>query len=128
MENGVYRVRKTNEGITGCFIDEESGELNDMNRKVSARLRQAEWEATRRREEIARTEKRREAANRREHQAAVRLVKQVTKLMGVAALVFAGHKAELVELEFMLPVLLCILAVICFRAGKHYGRKRTKRM
>ena len=127
MKNGVYAARKTDNGIRGIFIDEEILEHNVLNRKAKENRRQIERAAARECETILREQERKAAVEHRKRRATARLVKGELKLLGAAGVVFLGEKLGLVDLAFAVPVLLAIQTMICFRAGKFFGRKRKSK-
>ena len=43
--------------------------------------------------------------------------------IGMGAILYWGYTADLVALAFMVPVLVAFQTVICFRAGRWYGRR-----
>lgn len=109
MKTGFYGIHLTDEGVSACYIDQESLELTRQNRIVEQRLAALE--------ERKRLTARREARRRR---AVVRLLRQELALVsaGVAA-VAAG------SLGLMVPWLAAALSVLslsaaCFQAGRYY--------
>lgn len=114
-QNGFYAAMKTDTGVQAVFIDEET------------LYRHRQKEAQRQQRKAANAEhKRKIAAAARKHKAGIRVLKQELKLIGMGAVLYWGFCAGLVELTFMVPVLLGFQTVICFRAGRWFGRRETK--
>ena len=112
QNNGFYAAMKTDEGVQAIYIDEES--FRAQQRKAAAEQHRKEEKAARRREAADMT---------REQRATIRVLKQELKLIGMGAILYWGYTAELVALAFMVPVLVAFQTVICFRAGRWYGRR-----
>lgn len=112
QNNGFYAAMKTNEGVQAIYIDEES---------FRAQQRKAAEEQHRK--EIRAADRREAAAKSKVQRATIRVLKQELKLIGMGAVLYWGYAAGLVELAFMLPVLAAFQTVICFRAGRWFGRR-----
>ena len=110
--NGFYAAMKTNEGVQAIYIDE--GSFRAQQRKAAAERHRKEAKAERRASVAARNS---------EQRAAIRVLKQELKLIGMGAILYWGYTAGLVALAFMVPVLVAFQTVICFRAGRWYGRR-----
>lgn len=115
QKNGFYATMKTDRYIQAVYIDEES-----------LRAQQAREAAEQRREKAKAEQRKQIAAMTREKRAAIRVVKQELKLIGMGAVLYWGYAAGLVELTFALPVLICFQAVVCFRAGRWFGFQDRK--
>lgn len=110
--NGFYAAMKTDEGVQAIYIDE--GSFRAQQRKAAAEQHRKEIKAERRASVAAMT---------REQRATIRVLKQELKLIGMGAILYWGYTADLVALAFMVPVLVAFQTVICFRAGRWYGRR-----
>lgn len=110
--NGFYAAMKTDEGVQAIYIDE--GSFRAQQRKAAAEQHRKEVKAERRKQIAAMT---------REQRATIRVLKQELKLIGMGAILYWGYTADLVALAFMVPVLVAFQTVICFRAGRWYGRR-----
>lgn len=110
--NGFYAAMKTDEGVQAIYIDEES-----------FRAQQERAAAEQHRKEIKNERRASVAAMTREQRATIRVLKQELKLIGMGAILYWGYTADLVALAFMVPVLVAFQTVICFRAGRWYGRR-----
>lgn len=120
--NGVYTAVKTNNGVSAIYIEEEVLELGRLNRKTE----QHRAESARRAADADRAEKERkhklaQAAERRQR-ATIRLIKQELKVLAASVVVGLSMNAGLVAAAFAIPVLVCCQTVICFRAGRHFGK------
>lgn len=112
QKNGFYAAMKTDEGVQAIYIDE--GSFRDQQRKAAAEQHRKEVKAERRKQVAARNN---------EQRATIRVLKQELKLIGMGAVLYWGFSAGLVELAFAVPVLVGFQTVICFRAGRWYGRR-----
>lgn len=112
QKNGFYAAMKTDEGVRAVYIDE--GAFRAQQEQAAEQQRRKEMKAERRRQIAAVT---------REQRAAVRLLKQELKLIGMGAVLYCGYAAGMVALGFMVPVLVAFQTVICFRAGRWCGRR-----
>lgn len=112
QKNGFYAAMKTDEGVRAVYIDE--GAFRAQQERATAELHREEVKAERRK---------RIAAQTKERRAAVRLLKQELKLIGMGAVLYCGYAAGMVALGFMVPVLVAFQTVICFRAGRWCGRQ-----
>ena len=110
--NGFYAAMKTDEGVQAIYIDE--GSFRAQQRKAAAEQHRKEVKNERRKQIAAMT---------REQRATIRVLKQELKLIGMGAILYWGYTADLVALAFMVPVLVAFQTVICFRAGRWYGRR-----
>lgn len=110
--NGFYAAMKTNEGVQAIYIDE--GSFRAQQERMAAEQKQ-KLEKTAQRKWIA--------AKNSEQRATIRVLKQEMKLIGMGAILYWGYTADLVALAFMVPVLVAFQTVICFRAGRWYGRR-----
>lgn len=110
--NGLYAAMKTDEGVQAIYIDE--GSFRAQQRKAAAE---------RHRKKAKIEERRQGMLQEHERQATVRVLIQELKLLGMGLVLYLGYCAELVELAFMVPVLVAFQTVICFRAGRWYGRR-----
>ena len=110
--NGFYAAMKTDEGVQAIYIDE--GSLRAQQERAAAEQHRKEVKAERRASVAAMT---------REQRATIRVLKQELKLIGMGAILYWGYTADLVALAFMVPVLVAFQTVICFRAGRWYGRR-----
>ena len=115
QNNGFYAAMKTNEGVQAIYIDE-----------ASFREQQARAAAERQHRAEKKAQRKQAAAMTREQRATVRLIQQELKLMGMGAVLYCGCCAGLVELAFAVPVLVCFQSLICFRAGRWFGRRERK--
>lgn len=112
QNNGFYAAMKTDEGVQAIYIDE--GSFRAQQRKAAAEQHRKK----------VKTEKRRQGMlQEHERQATVRVLIQELKLLGMGLVLYLGYCAELVELAFMVPVLVAFQTVICFRAGRWFGRR-----
>lgn len=112
LKNGFYATMKTNDGVQAIYIDEGS-----------FRAQQEQAAAEQRRKKMKAEQRKKAAAMTREQRAAIRVLKQELKLIGMGAILYWGYAAGLVELAFMVPVLVAFQTVICFRAGRWFGRQ-----
>lgn len=112
QNNGFYAAMKTDEGVQAIYIDEES--FRAQQRKAAAEQRRKEVKAERHKQVAARNS---------EQRAAIKVLKQELKLIGMGAVLYWGYTADLVALAFMVPVLVAFQTVICFRAGRWFGRR-----
>lgn len=112
QNNGFYAAMKTDEGVQAIYIDEES-----------FRAQQERAAAQQHRKAAQNEQHKRLAALSREKRGTIRVVKQELKLIGMGAVLYWGYTAGLVALAFMVPVLVAFQTVICFRAGRWYGRR-----
>ena len=110
--NGFYAAMKTDECVQAIYIDEET--FRAQQERAAAEQRRKEVKAERRKQIAAMT---------REQRATIRVLKQELKLIGMGAVLYWGYTADLVALAFMVPVLVAFQTVICFRAGRWYGRR-----
>lgn len=110
--NGFYAAMKTDEGVQAVYIDE--GSFRAQQERMAAE-QQRKLEKTAQRKRIA--------AKNSEQRATIRVLKQELKLIGMGAVLYWGFSAGLVELAFAVPVLICFQTVICFRAGRWFGRR-----
>lgn len=110
--NGFYAAMKTDEGVQAIYIDEES--FRAQQERAAAEQHRKEVKAERRKQVAAMT---------REQRATIKVLKQELKLIGMGAVLYWGYTADLVALAFMVPVLVAFQTVICFRAGRWYGRR-----
>ena len=110
--NGFYAAMKTDEGVQAIYIDE--GSFRAQQRKAAAEQRRKEVKAERHKQVAARNS---------EQWAAIKVLKQELKLIGMGAVLYWGYTADLVALAFMVPVLVAFQTVICFRAGRWFGRR-----
>lgn len=117
QHNGFYAAMKTDKGVQTLYIDEEA-----------FRAQQKQAAADQRRKEEAVKIRRENAAINRERKATIQLIEQELKLIGMGAILYWGYTADLVALAFMVPVLVAFQTLICFRAGRWFGRRecRTK--
>ncbi len=121
-ENGVYTAVKTNKGVTAVHISEELLELSRLNRRTGKRRSEherlaveAERAQQQRNLEMTKEEKRWERAT-------IRLFKQELKVLAASVVVGIALKLGLVAAVFGIPVLIGCQTVICFRAGRYFGR------
>ena len=112
QKNGFYAAMKTDEGVQAIYIDEES--FRAQQERAAAEQHRKEVKAERRKQVAAMT---------REQRATIKVLKQELKLIGMGAILYWGYTADLVALAFMVPVLVAFQTVICFRAGRWYGRR-----
>ena len=112
QNNGFYAAMKTDEGVQAIYIDE--GSFRAQQRKAAAEQRRKEVKAERHKQVAARNS---------EQRAAIKVLKQELKLIGMGAVLYWGYTADLVALAFMVPVLVAFQTVICFRAGRWFGRR-----
>lgn len=124
--NGVYTAVKTRDGVATIFIEEEVLELGRLNRKAEQRRE----ESARRADDADRAEKERmhklaQAAERRQR-ATIRLIKQELKVLAASVIVVLSMKVGLVAAAFAIPVLVACQTVICFRAGRYFGKYPTR--
>lgn len=112
QNNGFYAAMKTDEGVQAIYIDEGS-----------FRAQQERAAAEQHRKEVKTEQRKQIAAMTREQRATIRVLKQELKLIGMGAILYWGYTADLVALAFMIPVLVAFQTVICFRAGRWYGRR-----
>lgn len=112
QKNGFYAAMKTDEGVQAIYIDEES--FRAQQERAAAEQHRKEVKAERRKQVAAMT---------REQRATIKVLKQELKLIGMGAVLYWGYTADLVALAFMVPVLVAFQTVICFRAGRWYGRR-----
>lgn len=110
--NGFYAAMKTDEGVQAVYIDE--GSFRAQQERMAAE-QQRKLEKTAQRKRIA--------TKNSEQRATIRVLKQELKLIGMGAVLYWGFSADLVALAFMVPVLVAFQTVICFRAGRWYGRR-----
>lgn len=124
--NGVYTAVKTNNGVSAIYIEEEVLELGRLNRKTE----QHRAESARRAADADRAqkeEKRRLAKEvERRHRATIHLIKQELKVLAASVIVALSMKAGLVAAAFAIPVLVVCQTVICFRAGRYFGKYPTR--
>lgn len=121
--NGVYAARKTNDGVKMVFIDEETIELGELNRRAAEnREKKAEAASAEQNRllKIQRKQQKQQACQEREK---MKILRQELSLVGAAGVVVLGWCLGLVDLAFMVPVLLVLQAAICLRAGHWYGRR-----
>ena len=121
--NGVYAARKTNDGVKMVFIDEETIELGELNRRAAEnREKKAEAASAEQNRllKIQRKQQKQQACQEREK---MKILRQELSLVGAAGVVVLGWCLGLVDLAFMVPVLLVHQAAICLRAGHWYGRR-----
>lgn len=112
QKNGFYAAMKTDEGVQAIYIDE--GSFRAKQQRAADAQRRKEVKAERRKQIAAMT---------RQQRATLRVLKQELKLIGMGAILYWGYTADLVALAFMVPVLVAFQTVICFRAGRWYGRR-----
>lgn len=112
QNNGFYAAMKTDEGVQAIYIDEES-----------FRIQQERAAAQQHRKTVQDEQRKHLAALSREKRGTIRVLKQELKLIGMGAVLYWGYTAGLVALAFMVPVLVAFQTVICFRAGRWYGRR-----
>ena len=112
QKNGFYAAMKTDEGVQAIYIDEDS--FRAQQERAAAEQHRKEVKAERRKQVAAMT---------REQRATIKVLKQELKLIGMGAVLYWGYTADLVALAFMVPVLVAFQTVICFRAGRWYGRR-----
>ena len=112
QKNGFYAAMKTDEGVQAIYIDEES--FRAQQERAAAEQHRKEVKAERRKQVAAMT---------REQRDTIKVLKQELKLIGMGAVLYWGYTADLVALAFMVPVLVAFQTVICFRAGRWYGRR-----
>lgn len=105
QKNGFYAAMKTDEGVQAIYIDEETFRTQQHRKEENAARR------------------RKAAARHKEQRATIKVLKQELKLIGMGAVLYWGYTADLVALAFMVPVLAAFQTVICFRAGRWYGRR-----
>lgn len=110
--NGFYAAIKTDDGVQAIYIDE--GSFRAQQERAAAEQRHKEMKAEQRKEIAAMT---------REQRTTIRVLKQELKLFGMGAILYWGFCMGLVDLAFMIPVLVAFQTVICFRAGRWYGRR-----
>lgn len=115
--NGFYAAMKTDTGVQTVYIDEET-----------LRAQRAQAAEAQRRRKMKAAQRKKIAAMNKEQQAAVQVIKQELKLIGMGAVLYWGYTMELVAPVFMVPVLIAFQTVICFRAGRWFGhRDQTKK-
>lgn len=109
--NGFYAAMKTGDGVRAVFIDEATfrREAERERREQQAR-------------EVRRVEQGMNKAMRRFQRAVLHLLGQELKLIGMGLVLWLGHRAGLVDMAFAAPVLIAFQTVICFRAGKFWGK------
>ena len=112
QKNGFYAAMKTDEGVQAIYIDEES--FRAQQERAAAEQHRKEVKAERRKQVAAMTREQRDTS---------KVLKQELKLIGMGAVLYWGYTADLVALAFMVPVLVAFQTVICFRAGRWYGRR-----
>lgn len=112
QNNGFYAAMKTDDGVRAIYIDERS--FRAQQERAAAEQHRKEVKAERRKQIAAMT---------REQRATIRVLKQELKLIGMGAILYWGYTAGLVALTFMVPVLVAFQTVICFRAGRWFGRR-----
>lgn len=112
QNNGFYAAMKTDDGVQAIYIDEGS-----------IRAQQELAAAQQHRKKAKKEERKRVAAMSREQRATIRVLKQELKLISMGAILYWGYTAGLVAMAFMVPVLVAFQTVICFRAGRWYGRR-----
>ena len=112
QRNGFYAAMKTDEGVQAIYIDE--GSFRAQQRKAAAEQHWKKVKAERRKKIDAVAQ---------EHRDSIRVLKQELELLGMGLVLYLGYCAELVELAFMVPVLVAFQTVICFRAGRWFGRR-----
>lgn len=129
MENGLYAAVKTNDTVHAVFIDQESLDFCKLNRKTEQRnYEKACYEAdvARKQAEEARMQKdieqKQEKAIMRWERETIRLIKQELKVLAASAVVAMSLYAGLVAAAFAIPILIGCQIVICFRAGKYFGK------
>lgn len=115
QNNGFYAAMKTNEGVQAVYIDE--GTFQAQQAQVAEDRRRRAWKAKR---------KKVLAAQNSERRAAICVLKQELKLVGMGLVLYWGFCAGLVELTFMVPVLTCFQTVVCFRAGRWFGNRERR--
>lgn len=116
MKNGVYAAMKTDDGVQAVYFDEQ------------AFLAEMEQMASERQERKEKAQRRKVAAKEdRQRRETIRLVKQELKLLAAGLVLYWGFCAGLVELAFAAPVLIGFQTVICFRAGRWFGRRERNR-
>ncbi len=130
VQNGFYAARKSDGGVKTIFIDEEALEMQRQNNIVAERRARAAREEA---QAVAAAKERwaasivedarREAAYERQQKKTRRLILKELKLLGMALLVMLGQELGLVDWTFGVPVLVGIQTVICFQAGKWFGRR-----
>ncbi len=126
--NGLYTAVKTDDGVAAIYIEEELLELGRLNRKVEQRGS----ENDRRTADAARIqkEKKRELAKaaKRWEKATIRLIRQEIMALVVAAFVSLALEAGQVTAEFAIPVLSISVALVCFLAGRYFGKYPVRRI
>lgn len=122
MENGIYAAVKSGESVRAFYIDEETIELQRLNRQTSAnrqRKEQAEREEQQRKEKERKVQ---EAYRRALRRASIQTVKQEIVLGAAMAIVFSGYRFGLVNILFAAPSMVTMLSVACFKAGQLWGK------
>lgn len=113
--NGFYAAMKTNEGIQAIYIDEASFRAQQECAAANQRLKEEKKE-----------QRKKAAAMTREQRATIRVMQQELKLIGMAAVLYWGFCADLVDLAFAVPALVVLQTLICFHAGHWFGRRERK--
>lgn len=111
QNNGFYACMKTDTGVQAVYIDEET-----------FRTQQERAFEVRQQKKRVKEQKKEKAAISKMQKATYHLLKQELKLLGMGAILYFGYAKGLVALSFLVPVLVSFQTVICFRAGKWYGR------
>jgi hypothetical protein len=115
QSNGFYAAMKTDYGVQALYIDEDT-----------FRAQQEEAADKQRRCEEKRKQHKQAAAMFREKRATIEVLKQELKLIGMGAILYWGYCADLVDVAFAVPVLVAFQTLICFRAGRWFGRRERK--
>ncbi len=122
VKNGFYAARKTDDGVKRVFIDEELLEMHRQNARVAQRRWDAEYARAQEQKQQILAQRQAQAKERKRRNMVRKLVRQELKLLGAGMVLAAGQALGLVAPLFCVPVLVGILAVICFRAGQFFGR------
>lgn len=115
QSNGFYAAMKTDYGVQAIYIDEDT-----------FRAQMEEAADNQRRREEKKQQRRQAATAFRQKRATIKVLKQELKLIGMGAILYWGYCANLVDVAFAVPVLVAFQTLICFRAGRWFGRRERK--
>lgn len=123
-ENGIYAAVKDGRRVHAFFIDQESVEINSLNRRSCANRQKKERalaeEQTVQAEQLKAAEKERNALESRKRKLLrfiTRTIKHEAILAAAMGLMYAGVHYGLVSLFFAVPVMNVLFALFCFKAG-----------
>ena len=123
-ENGIYAAVKDGSRVHAFFIDQESVEINNLNRRSCANRQekervQAEEQMAAQEQQMAAAKEisAQEARKRRLHRFIVRTIKHEAILAAAMGIICLGVSFGTVSLYFAVPVMDVLFALFCFKAG-----------